>query len=56
MIVDGVAKISSRPARTCNEGLIVGGVVILAVAFTQTGQGGDGGNGFFAERSDGRCS
>lgn len=38
VIVDGVAKIIKTGADVY-EGLIVGGVVILAVAFTQTGQG-----------------
>lgn len=47
VVIDGVAKIIKTGADVY-EGLIVGGVVILAVAFTQTASGGGRVRRFFA--------
>ena len=47
VVIDGVAKIIKTGADVY-EGLIVGGVVILAVAFTQTASGGGSVRRFFA--------
>jgi ribose/xylose/arabinose/galactoside ABC-type transport system permease subunit len=47
VVIDGVAKIIKRSA-DIYEGLIVGGVVVVAVAFTQVRQAARGGKRFLA--------
>ena len=47
VVIDGVAKIIKKSADVY-EGLIVGGVVVVAVAFTQVRQAARGGKRFLA--------